>query len=151
MHQVAAGLRFVIRSLGWWSSLLLVLAVLTLVGWWRWDRGRQLPLPPQAQNVSSQILGALAKRTTFVVPGSVSDVRAFYRDTLPQRGWAYCGTQSTPGCTNLIVGSGAVGEQVDVYRRAVDLDQTGQTIEVWPTEHPAGGTVVAVFEANLAR
>ena len=151
MRQVGAGLRSAVQWLGWWSFLVLILATIALGAWWSWDRGRQVPLPPQAQSVSSELLGALAKRTSFVVPLSVAEVRDFYRQTLPQRGWAFCGTQATPGCTNLVGGAGGVGDQVDVYRAVDDQDRTGRTIEVWPAENPNGGTAVAIFEANPAR
>lgn len=151
MRQVGTGVQSVIRSLGWMSFVLLILVVVGLVAWWRWDQSRQLPLPPQAQNVSSQILGPLAKQTSFVVPTSAADVRAFYRTALTQRGWTYCGTQATPGCSNLGTSNNGAGDQVDVYRHDSDARKTGQTIEVWPAEHPGSGTSVAVFEANPAR
>ncbi len=151
MRQVSSGVRSTIGYLGWWGFIVLIGALVVLVGWWRWDRARQLPLPPQAQNVSSDLLGSLAKRTSFAVPTSVADVRAFYRQVLPQRGWSYCGTQVTPRCTNLASPASGAGEQVDVYRKAEDREYTGTTIEVWPAETPDGGTSVAVFEANPAR
>jgi hypothetical protein len=147
------GIRAIVGYLGWWSFALLILAVVGLFSWWRWDRGRQLPLPPQAQNVSVEIIGSLSKRTTFAVPASVDDVRAFYRDVLPQRGWSYCGTQATPRCTNLAnaVASGGTGDQSDIYRRVDDQDFTGTTIEVWPAAIPSGGTRVSVYETNPPR
>ena len=151
MRQVSMGLRSTVQWLGWLGFVMLILAVIGLASWWNWDRGRQVPLPPQAQNVSSEIMGALAKRTTFVVPASVAEVRDFYRQTLPRRGWSYCGTQATAGCTNLVAGTGGTADQVDVYRRADDQASTGTTIEVWPAENPRGGTAVAVYEANPAR
>jgi hypothetical protein len=151
MRQVGAGARSLIKYLGWWSFIVLILAALGLISWWRWDRGRQLPLPPQAQEVTIQLLGGLAKRTTFAVPTSVADARAFYRQVLAQRGWAYCGTQATPRCTNLVNAAGGPGDQIDVYRRVGDRDYTGTTIEVWPSENPRGGALVAVFEANPSR
>ena len=145
------GMRSVVGYFGWWSFILLILAVAGFVGWWRWDQGRQLPLPPQAQGVSSEIIGALAKRTTFAVPSTIDEMRAFYQEVLPQRGWSYCGTQATPGCTNLAAQAGAPGEDVDVYRRAGDQQRTGTTIEVWATQRQDGGTQVSVYEANPAR
>ncbi len=151
MRQVRSGVRSMIGYLGWWGFIALILALVVMIGWWRWDRARQLPLPPQAQNVSSDLLGSLAKRTSFAVPTSVADVRAFYRQVLPQRGWSYCGTQATPRCTNLASPASGAGEQVDVYRKAEDREYTGTTIEVWPAENPSGGTQVTVFEANPAR
>ena len=151
MRQLSTGVRSTIGYLGWWSFIVLIVAVVVVIAWWNWERGRQLPLPPQAQNVSSELLGALAKRTTFVVPASIAEVRAFYREVLPQRGWSYCGTQATPRCTNLDSPASGAGEQVDVYRKAEDREYTGTTIEVWPAENPSGGTQVTVFEANPAR
>lgn len=145
------GVRAIVGYLGWWSLVILILAVVGLVSWWRWDRGRQLPLPPQAQNVSVEIIGSLSKRTTFAVPESVGDVRAFYRDILPQRGWSYCGTQTTPRCSNLASVAGGTGDQVDVFRRADDQDYSGTTIELWPAAIPSGGTQVSVYETNPPR
>ncbi len=151
MRQLSTGLRSTIGYLGWWSFIVLIVVLVVVITWWNWERGRQLPLPPQAQNVSTELLGALAKRTTFVVPTSIAEVRTFYREVLPQRGWSYCGTQATPRCTNLLSAAGGPGDQVDVYRRAEDRDYTGTTIEIWPAENAQGGTLVAIFEANPAR
>ncbi|HHY49777.1 MAG TPA: hypothetical protein GYA10_08535, partial [Alphaproteobacteria bacterium] len=137
--------------LGWWGFIGLIIVAAGLIAWWGWEQARQLPLPPQAQNVSSEILGALARKTTFVVPAPSAEVRAFYRETLPQRGWAYCGTQATPGCTNLIPAADGSGDQVDVFRRADDQDASGTTIEIWLAENPRGGTVVSILEANPSR
>lgn len=145
------GIRALIGYLGWWGFIILILAVAGLVSWWRWDRGRQLPLPPQAQNVSSDIIGSLAKRTMFAVPTSVDDVRAFYQHVLPQRGWSYCGTQATPRCTNLANAASGPGDQVDVYRRADDQGFTGTTLEIWPAVIESGGTQVSVYETNPPR
>ena len=150
MRQVSTGVRSTIGWLGWWSFMLLIVAVIGVIAWWNWERGRQMPLPPQAQNVSSELLGALAKRTTFVVPASIAEVRGFYRQALQQRGWSYCGSQVTPRCSNL-ANAGAPGDQVDVYRQAEDRNYTGTTIEIWPAENAQGGTVVSIFEANPAR
>lgn len=144
-------MRTIVGYLGWWSFAILILAVVGLVSWWRWDRGRQLPLPSQAQNVAVEIIGSLSKRTTFAVPASVDDVRAFYRNVLPQRGWSYCGTQATPRCTNLAGATSGTAAQVDVYRRADDQAFTGTTIEVWPAAIPSGGTQVSVYETNPPR
>ncbi len=151
MQQVSTGVRSATRWFGRGGSVALILTLILLIAWWNWERGRRLPLPPQAQNVSRELLGALAKKTTFVVPTSVAEVRAFYRQLLPQRGWSYCGTQATPRCTNLVSGTGGAGDQVDVYRQAEDRAYTGTTIEVWPAENPGGGTLVAVFEVNPSR
>jgi hypothetical protein len=161
MRQLGAGARALGRYFGWWSLGLLLVVVFGLVSWWNWDRSRQVPFPPQAQGASTELLGALARKTTFAVPASAADVRAFYRQTLPQRGWSYCGTQATPRCSNLVTGTAGAGDQVDVYRRAEDQvdvyrraedqEYSGTTIEVWAAEQAGGGTTVSVFEANPNR
>jgi len=141
-------IRSVVDWLGWWSLVLLVLTIIGLVMWWNWDRGRQLPLPPQARVESSEILGGLAKRTTIIAPMSVDDARAFYRDTLPQQGWTYCGTQTTPGCTNMANLGSAQSQATDVYRKADDQDHTGTTVEVWPAQNARGETQVIIWETT---
>lgn len=145
------GVRSIVGYLGWGSFVLLILTGIGLFSWWRWDRNQQVPIPPAAQNVSSEIMGSLAQRTNFAVPISIADVRAFYQQALPERGWSYCGTQATPRCTNLVNVIGGSGDRVDVYRRANDQDFSGTTIEIWPSENPGGGSIVAVFEVNPAR
>src|SRR3712207_4858649 len=118
-------MRSMVRWLGWWSLLLLIVTVAGLVAWWNWDRSRGLPLPPQAQVVSSEILGGLAKKTTIVAPTSVDEVRSFYQETLPGQGWVYCGTQTTEGCTNMANLGGGQSEETDVFRRADDQNGSG--------------------------
>jgi len=137
-----------IRWLGWWGLGTLVVVAVALILWWRWDQSRQLPLPPQAQVVSSQILGGLAKQTTVMVPQPVADVRAFYHQVLPQRGWAYCGTQTTPHCTNMVNLGAGQSEATDVYRRADDQDHKGTTIEIWPALNATGQTRVVIWETT---
>ena len=148
MQGLSAVIRAPVRWLGWWGFLALILVVIVGISWWNRERARQLPLPPQAQNVSSQILGGLAKQTTFSVPESVTAVQTFYRQTLPQRGWQYCGTQATPRCTNLITPTDGTAQQVDVYRQTADGDYSGSTIEVWPAQNTPGETRVVIWEAN---
>jgi hypothetical protein len=98
--------------------------------------------------MSSQLLGGLAKQTTFTVPTSVADIQAFYRQMLGQRGWQYCGTQATPRCTNLVTPPDETAHQVDVYRQAGDRNYGGPTIEVWPIQNAPHETRVMLWEVN---
>lgn len=73
----------------------------------------------------------------------------FYPDTLPSAGWRYCGTQATPGCTNMPRLPEAAPE-IDVYRRVEDRDASGVTIEIWPTWVAAQRhSFVMVYETSL--
>ncbi len=151
MATVAGGLRRGVGWLGWWGLAALIATVVALVAWWNADRARELPVPPGAQQTASQIISGVAQTTTLIVPGSVEDVRAFYRQALPEQGWNYCGTQATPNCTNLINMEGGQGEETDVYRRADDQDMSGTTIEIWPTVNANGQTQVTVWETTEFR
>ena len=148
MQGLSAVVRAPVRWLGWWGFLALILVVIVGISWWNRERERQLPLPPQAQNISSQLLGSLAKQTTFSVGGSAAEVQTFYQQTLPQRGWQYCGTQATPRCSNLVTSTDGSAQQIDVYRQAADSDYGGPTIEVWPAQNAPGETRVVIWEAN---
>ena len=141
-------MRSIVAWLGWWGFTVLVVAVIALAVWWNWDRNRELPLPPQAQVVSSELLGGVAKKTTLIVPISVADARTFYREELPRRGWSYCGTQATPRCTNLINLAGGQGAETDVYRQADDQDYRGTTVEIWPAQNARGETQVLIWETT---
>ena len=151
MGSVGGGLRRGVRWLGWWGLAALIITVVGLVVWWNSSRASEVPIPPGAQQSSSQIIAGVAKTTTLIVPGSVDEAREFYRQALPQQGWNYCGTQATPDCTNLVNLAGGQGEQTDVYRRADDQDKSGVTIEIWPTLNARGETQVVVWETTSFR
>jgi hypothetical protein len=131
MQQTSANpIRAAANWMGGWSRLVLLLVVLLgVAGWYFWDRGRALPVPSQAQNVN-QNLGVASRDTTFVFAGSIDELRAFYQQALPARGWRYCGTRATKDCTNLIALNNESDERVDIYRRADDQDFSGSTIEI---------------------
>ncbi|HEU5103804.1 MAG TPA: hypothetical protein VFU22_32530 [Roseiflexaceae bacterium] len=79
MQQSSANpIRAAANWIGGWPRLILLLVVLLgLVGWYFWERGKDLPVPPQAQNVS-QNLGVDSRDTNYVFAGSVDELRAFY-------------------------------------------------------------------------
>ncbi len=132
---------------GWFRVLLLILAIAAVAGGLIWERQRHPPLPPQAQQVATSLMADI-RQTSFQYPGTIAELRAFYEQALPQRGWRYCGTQATPNCTNL-PGFGAQVE-IDVYRRVADRNGTGVTIEVWPIwDAVRHETFVKVFETTF--
>ena len=146
MRKLIGLLRYPVKWMGGWVPFLgLVVLVVAVVIGLRWERSRGAPLPPGAQNVASDINTGALRQTSFRVAASIADVRAFYRQELPRRGWRHCGTQATARCTNLI---DATGDQVDVYRRDGDNDFTGPTIEVWPVRNEGGVTYVTIFETG---
>jgi hypothetical protein len=134
--------------MGGWSRLILLLVVLLgLVGWYLWERGKDLPVPPQAQNVA-QNLGTASRDTTFVFAGSVDELRAFYQQALPARGWRYCGTRATKDCTNLIALNNESDERVDIYRRADDQNFSGSTVEISWLLNASGQLQVSISETR---
>ena len=149
-QRIRGLLRWPFRCLASWlggpSVLLGLLAATGLVGGLIWNTQRQLPLPPQADQVVEGDIVGLLHQTAFQVPASLTEVRAFYRRALPDRGWRYCGTQATPQCSNLPPGGSA--HAIDVYRRQGDRTTTGRTIEVWPRPGANGHTFVTVFETR---
>lgn len=132
---------------GWFRLLLLVLAIVAVGGGLLWERQRQTPVPPNAVQVTNDIVGDLRK-ISFRYPGTIADVQAFYQQVLAARGWRYCGTQSTPGCTNMTTMLNESAEAIDVYRRTNDVDNQGATIEVWPVNSENGQVFVTVFETR---
>jgi hypothetical protein len=68
---------------GWVRLAALIAVILGLIGWYFWDRGRQLPLPSESRNVT-QNLTASARETTFIFNRSTDELRAFYRQALPE-------------------------------------------------------------------
>lgn len=145
LRQIGRPVRLLASSLGWLGVLLLILAIAGLAGGLIWERQRRPPIPPKAQNVTSDISAGTIRQTSFRVPTPVADVRAFYQQELPKRGWRYCGTQATARCTNMI---NAADQQVDVYRRADDRNYTGSTIEIWPQQGAGGLTYVTLWETR---
>jgi hypothetical protein len=148
LRQISRPLKFLASWLGGWVRLLLLVLVIVGVGGGLiWERQRRPPLPPQAQQVATQILVDI-RQTSFRYPGSVEDVRAFYQQAMPERGWHYCGTQATERCTNMIRLIGESGQGTDVYRRADDQLYRGSTIEIWPMPSENGQTFVTLFETR---
>src|SRR5215207_6234491 len=146
LRQVGRPLTFLASWLGGWSRLLLLVLVLIGIGaGLLWEQQRHPPVPPGAQQVVTALIADL-RQTTFRYPGSVAEVRAFYQQALPQRGWRYCGTQATPRCTNLIRLVDRPGEAIDVYRRADDQDYLGSTVEIWPIDRANGQIFVTAYE-----
>src|SRR5262249_44805686 len=133
---------------GWGRFILLLIVVAGVAFGLLWERQGGVPLPPQAQRVTSNINSTAARQTTFTTPGLPEAVRAFYRQALPERGWSYCGTQSTAHCTNMIALNDASPQQIDVYRRPDDQTFSGRTIEVWPLRNARGETFVTIFETR---
>jgi hypothetical protein len=148
MQTSANPIRAAVNWIGGWPRLILLLAVLLgLAGWYFWDRGKDLPVPPQAQNVV-QNLGTASRDTTFVFAGSVDELRAFYQQTLPPRGWRYCGTRATKDCTNLIALNNESDERVDIYRRADDQNFSGSTVEISWLLNASGQLQVSISETR---
>jgi hypothetical protein len=114
-----------------------------------WEVQRHPPLPPGAVQVRETIIQGFARQTSYRVPQSIDNVRAFYQRELADLGWCYCGTQATPRCSNLI--SAGAEQEIDVYRRPQDGDFSGLSIEIWPQRDPNGQTFVTVFETRLRR
>ena len=134
--------------MGGWSRLILLLVVLLgVAGWYLWERGKDLPVPEQAQNVT-QNLGVESRDTSYTFTGSAEELRAFYQQSLPSRGWRYCGTRATKDCTNLIALNNESDERVDIYRRADDQSFSGPTIEIFWQTNAGGQLQVSISETR---
>ncbi|MBA3942987.1 MAG: hypothetical protein H0X37_00325 [Herpetosiphonaceae bacterium] len=148
MQQLTQLVQYPVRWIGgWFHFLLLVLALVAVGGGLLWERQRHTPVPPGAQNIQSTINAGVAQ-TSFRVAESVADVRSFYRQVMPQRGWQYCGTQGTPRCSNMIALVGGADQQTDVYRKPGDTSYRGSTVEIWPIQNPGGQVFVTIFETQ---
>jgi len=149
MQQTSANpISVAVKWMGGWPQFILLIAVLAgLVGWYFWERGKDLPLPPQAQNVTQE-LGTSSRDTIFVFGGSIDDLRAFYQQQLPSHGWRYCGTRAIEHCTNLIQLNDSSDERVDIYRRVDDQNFSGPTIEIWWLENARGELQVNISETR---
>jgi hypothetical protein len=132
---------------GGWQLLLLVLVVAAVAGGLYWERQRHPPVPEGAAQVQTA-LNVDMRQTTFRYPGGEAELLEYYQQALPQRGWRYCGTQATAGCTNLTVLNTRPGEEVAVYRRADDQSATGPTIEIWPIPSEDGQLFVTLYETR---
>jgi hypothetical protein len=138
----------VVKWMGGWPYFIgLLLLIIGGIGWYVWDRGRATPLPPQAQNVT-QNLTTFSRETTFIFRGSVEELRGFYQQSLPARGWRYCGTRATERCTNLLRLNDGTDEQTDVYRSVDDQAFDGPTIEIWPVTNARGELQVNIVETR---
>jgi hypothetical protein len=124
------------------------LAVLAaLGGLWLWQQQGGVPRPPGATVVEESVNTPGMRATTLDVPLSEEEVRAFYRQALTERGWRYCGTQATPGCTNTFMALAGEDVAIDVYRRADEPAEGGRTVEIWP-QAQQGRTQVRVYETS---
>jgi hypothetical protein len=145
LKQLGQPLSFLARWLGGWSKVALLFAtIVVVVGGLIWQTRRQPNVPPEATQVVAQVSVDM-RQTTFRYPGTPDELRAFYRHSLPARGWAFCGTQVEAGCSNMQT---QIGPDVDVYRRAADTANSGSTIEVWPQADPAGQVFVTIYETR---
>ena len=149
MQQNASNpLQGIVRWIGGWRQMaILAVVLLGLIGWYFWDRSRQLPVPPQAQNVT-QNLGSSSRDTAFVFNGSIEELRGFYQQQLPPRGWRYCGTRATAHCTNSIQLNDESDERVDIYRHTDDQDFSGPTIEIFWLKNARGELQVNISETR---
>jgi hypothetical protein len=132
---------------GWPYFIALLLVILVGLGWYFWDRGRTIPLPPQAQNVT-QNLTSSTRNTVFIFNGSIEELRGFYQQELPTRGWRYCGTRAIERCTNLLHLNVGTDEQTDIYRMADDQTFSGPTIEIWPVTNARAELQVNIVETR---
>lgn len=141
-------IRYAAAWMGGWSRLiaLLLVIVATLIGI-RWQQSFQPPIPEQASQVQSAINGDL-RQTTFVYSGSIEELRQFYRTSMPQRGWRYCGTQADQGCSHLPSLIDRDPTDFEIYRRTNDHSNSGRTIEVWPRINQQGQVFVTIFETR---
>lgn len=135
------------RWMGGWQLLLLVLAIAVVTGGLIWEQRRH-PLVPEGATQVESALNVDFRQTTFRYQGAREELLEFYRQTLPQQGWRYCGTQDTAGCTNLTVLNTRPGSEVEVYRRADDQARQGPTVEIWPIVTDDGRLYVTVYETR---
>lgn len=131
---------------GGWRLLLLLLLIGIVAGGLLWERWRHPPLPDGAQQIETSLIIDM-RQTSYRVASAPEAVRAFYRQALPGRGWAYCGTQAAAGCTNLPKLNNRPADAIDVYRQGGDAG-AGPTIEIWPIDTGTGQTFVTVFETR---
>lgn len=137
-----------VSRLGGWGQLALVLALVAAVaGGLAWERWRHPPVPAGATQVE-RALNVDLRQTTFRYGGTAVELSGFYREALPPRGWRYCGTQATPGCTNLPSLVNRPQETVEVYRRPDDPSARGPTVEIWPLATADGRLFVTVYETR---
>ncbi|MEN9936241.1 MAG: hypothetical protein RLZZ387_2820 [Chloroflexota bacterium] len=125
----------------------LALLLAAMGGFWLWQQQQAVPQLPGATVVEDAINGGMARAITLQSSMSEEEVRAFYRSNLPGRGWVYCGTQATPGCTNVFMALAGEDVEIDVYRRADDTTRTGRTVEVW-VQPQESRTRVVIYESS---
>lgn len=148
MNTVTRPLSTLASWLGGWSRvLLLVLVIGGVLAGLQWERWRHPPVPEGAAQVVSA-LNADIRQTTYRYAGTPEQLKAFYDEALRVRGWSYCGTQATPGCTNLTVLVDRPGEAVEVYRHSDDAAREGATVEIWPISTEGGQLFVTVYETR---
>jgi hypothetical protein len=147
-QQLFKPLRYAAAWMGGWSRLiaLILVIVAALIGI-RWQQSFQPPIPEQASLVQSAINGDL-RQTTFLFAGSVEELRLFYRERMPERGWRYCGTQADPGCSHVPSLIGRDPTEFEIYRRTNDLSNSGRTIEIWSRINQQGQVFVTIYETR---
>lgn len=138
---------FLRESLGTWQVGLLILAIGIMVSGLIWEQQRHPPVPPGSEQVTTSLI-ANVRQTTYWYTGTQQEVRAFYQQEMPKRGWHYCGNQGTPNCTNLIRLNTRPDEAIDVYRKADDQSFQGMTVEIWPVKTENGRTYVTFYETR---
>ncbi len=148
MRRVAGAAGQLAAWLGGWSRLLLLALVVAAVGGGLlWERWRQPPVPQGASQVNTA-LNVDIRQTSFRYPGTAEELRAFYQQSLPPRGWRYCGTQDTPGCSNMPRLAGGAGQPTEVYRRSDDGSGRGPTLEIRPLPSEDGVLFVTLYETS---
>jgi hypothetical protein len=136
-----------VRWIGWPGLVLLVIVVAGVIYGLRWERLRHAPVPEGAQQVQIG-LNADIRQTTFRIDWTAPQLREYYRQALPGRGWSYCGTQADAGCTNLTQLVDRDPSGIDIYRRPDDEARQGPTLEIWPIEAEGGQLFVTVYETS---
>lgn len=145
--MVAKFFGFLREYLGTWQIGLLILAITVIISGLIWEQQRHPPIPPGSTQVTAALI-ADVRQTTYWYTGTQQEVREFYHQEMPKRGWHYCGNQGTPNCTNLIRLNTRSDEAIDVYRKADDQSFSGMTVEIWPVKTQNGRTYVTLYETR---
>ncbi len=140
-------LGFLRQWLGTWQVGLLIIAIAIVISGWIWEQQRHPPVPSGSEQVRS-LLVADVRQTTYWYAGTQAEIRTFYQQEMPKRGWHYCGNQGTPGCTNLIRLNTRPDQAIEIYRKVDDQDFRGMTVEIWLVKTENGRTYVTLYETR---